>query len=42
MKERLLVLAKATPVISKKYEHLACTGGITEDGMRRRPYPVPW
>ena len=42
MKERLLVLAKATPVISKKYEHLVCVGGITEDGNWRRLYPVPW
>jgi len=42
MKERLLVLAKATPEISRKYEHLVCVAGITESGQWRRIYPIPW
>lgn len=42
MKERLLVLAKAYPITSKKYEHLVCIAGITETGEWRRIYPVPW
>ncbi len=42
MKERLLVLAKATPEISSKYEHLVCVAGITEKGEWRRIYPIPW
>jgi hypothetical protein len=42
MKERLLVLAKATPEISSKYEHFVCVAGITESGEWRRIYPIPW
>lgn len=42
MKERLLVLAKATPEISSKYEHLVCVAGITDKGEWRRIYPIPW
>lgn len=42
MKERLLVLAKAVPEISSKYEHLVCIAGITEAGKWRRIYPIPW
>lgn len=42
MKERLLVLAKATPEISKSYQHLVCVAGITESGEWRRVYPIPW
>lgn len=42
MKERLLVLAKASPEISSKYEHLVCVAGITESGEWRRIYPIPW
>jgi hypothetical protein len=42
MKERLLVLAKATPEISSTYEHLVCVAGITESGEWRRVYPIPW
>ncbi|MCJ7570752.1 MAG: hypothetical protein MUO82_02585 [Candidatus Thermoplasmatota archaeon] len=41
-KERLLVLGKACPIISKKYEHLVCIAGITDGGEWRRIYPVPW
>ncbi len=42
MKERLLVLAKAAPEISSKYEHLICVAGITDKGEWRRIYPIPW
>lgn len=42
MKERFLVLAKAVPEISSKYEHLVCVAGITESGEWRRIYPIPW
>jgi len=42
LKERLLVLAKAYPITSRKYEHLVCVAGITEEGEWRRIYPVPW
>jgi hypothetical protein len=42
MKERLLVLAKACPIVSKSYEHLVCVAGITDKGEWRRVYPVPW
>ncbi len=41
MKEKLLVLAKAAPIVSKEYEHLICVAGITESGEWRRVYPVP-
>ena len=42
MKERLLVLAKAAPEASKKYQELICIAGITDKGEWRRIYPVPW
>lgn len=42
MKEKLLVLAKAVPEISRKYEHLVCVAGITDKGEWRRIYPIPW
>jgi len=42
MKERLLVLAKAAPEVSSKYQHLICVAGITEKGEWRRIYPIPW
>lgn len=42
MKERLLVLGKASPVSSRKYEELVCVAGITENNNWRRIYPLPW
>ncbi len=42
MKERLLVLAKAAPEISKKFEQTICIAGITDGGHWRRIYPIPW
>lgn len=41
MKEKLLVLAKSAPIVSKSYEHLICVGGVTENNEWRRVYPVP-
>lgn len=38
----MLVLAKATPIVSKKYENLVCVAGITKDGEWRRIFPIPW
>jgi len=38
----MLVLAKAYPVVSSKYQELVCVAGITESGQLRRIYPVPW
>lgn len=40
--ESALVLAKAYPVVSKKYEELVCVAGITSAGQWRRLYPIPW
>lgn len=42
MKERLLVLAKASPIESHKYKYLVCVAGITENGEWRRIFPIPW
>ena len=42
MKEKLLVLTKTYPIVSKKYEHLVCVAGITDKGELRRIYPVPF
>jgi hypothetical protein len=42
MKERLLVLGKAAPEASQKYQELVCVAGITENGEWRRVYPIPW
>lgn len=40
-KERILVLAEASPNWSEKYgSYLICTAGINEDGEWRRLYPV--
>lgn len=40
--ESTLVLAKAYPVVSSKYEELVCVAGITSTGQWRRLYPIPW
>ncbi len=40
-KEKLIILAKTYPTVSKSYEVLLCMAGITEDGEWRRIYPVP-
>lgn len=38
----MLVLAKAYPVVSSKYQELVCVAGVTESGILRRVYPIPW
>ena len=38
----MLVLAKACPEASKKYEELVCVAGLTDKGEWRRIYPIPW
>jgi hypothetical protein len=42
MKEtkRILILVKTYPTLSKKYDELVCTAGITEDGKWVRLYPI--
>jgi len=40
MKKKILVLAKAEPLKSTKYDAVVCTAGITEDGEFIRIYPV--
>lgn len=42
IKEKCLVLAKASPTVSKGYNHLVCVAGITEKEDWRRIYPIPW
>lgn len=42
IEEDLLVLAKTCPIVSKKYEHLVCVGGLNKNNEWRRVYPVPW
>ena len=38
----MLVLAKAYPVVSSKYQELVCVAGITDSGELRRIYPLLW
>lgn len=40
--KKVLITVKTYPVLSKKYDRLVCTAGITEDGEWIRLYPVPW
>lgn len=40
--KKVLVTVKTYPTLSKKYDRLVCTAGITEDGEWIRLYPVPW
>lgn len=42
MRERILVVVKAYPALSKKYGEIVCTAGITEDGRWIRIYPLPF
>lgn len=42
MEERVLILAKTYPALSKKYGELVCTAGIRENGEWVRIYPVPF
>jgi hypothetical protein len=40
--ERVLVLCRAIPEESKKYETVVCVAGLTDQGEFRRLYPVPF
>jgi hypothetical protein len=42
MKEKILILVKTYPAISKKYFELVCTAGVNERGEWRRIYPIPF
>ena len=39
-RQKILVLAKACPVKSKKYIETVCVAGLTESGKMIRLYPV--
>ena len=41
-KERLLVVVKTYPTLSRKYGETVCTAGVREDGSWVRLYPVPF
>ncbi len=42
MKDKILILVKTYPNISKKYFEIVCTAGINEKGEWRRVYPIPF
>ncbi|MBU2100465.1 hypothetical protein KKG83_03190 [Candidatus Micrarchaeota archaeon] len=42
MKEKILVLAKTYPNLSRKYVETVCVAGITNKGEWRRLYPIPF
>jgi len=42
MKKKILIIVKTYPSISKKYNELVCTAGITEEGNWIRIYPIPF
>lgn len=41
-KERILILAKTYPSPSSKYSETSCVAGITDKGVMRRLFPVPF
>ena len=41
-KKNILILVKTYPVLSKKYDELVCTAGLTEEGEWIRLYPIPF
>ena len=41
-KERVYIMVKTYPAISKKYNELVCTAGILENGEWIRLYPIPF
>lgn len=41
-KERVLIVVKTYPTLSKKYIELVCTAGFREDGSWVRIYPLPF
>lgn len=40
--EKVLITVKTYPTISEKYQELACTAGLREDGSWIRLYPIPF
>jgi hypothetical protein len=40
--EKILVLVKTYPNISKKYRETVCTAGVKENGDWVRMYPIPF
>ena len=40
MTEKILIIVKTYPTISRKYAELVCTAGVTENGDWRRLYPI--
>jgi hypothetical protein len=42
MRLKVLILVKAYPAISTKYNEIVCTAGITENGKWIRIYPIPF
>jgi len=42
LKERIIVLAKTYPELSKKYGPIVCVAGVNEYGEWRRLYPIPY
>jgi len=40
--ERILILAKTYPSPSAQYVETSCVAGISQDGLMRRLYPVPF
>ncbi|MBQ2620337.1 MAG: hypothetical protein IJF84_03275 [Thermoguttaceae bacterium] len=41
-KKKVLILVKTYPALSKKYDELVCTAGLTEEGEWIRIYPIPF
>lgn len=41
-REKVLITVKTYPTISEKYNELACTAGVREDGSWIRLYPIPF
>ena len=41
-RERVLIIVKTYPTLSRKYGETVCTAGLREDGSWMRIYPVPF
>ncbi len=41
-KKKVLILVKTYPALSKKYDELVCTAGLTDEGEWIRLYPIPF
>jgi hypothetical protein len=40
MTEKILIIVKTYPTLSRKYAELVCTAGVTANGDWRRLYPI--